>query len=35
MGKFIFIALAALVAVLLWRNWSRQRREAYIGAYPY
>jgi len=35
MGKFLFIAVAALVAVLLWRNWSRQRREAYIGAYPY
>jgi hypothetical protein len=35
MGKFVLIALLALVAFVLWRNWSRQRREAYIGAYPY
>jgi hypothetical protein len=35
MIKIILIALLALVAVLLWRNWSRQRRGAYIAAYPY
>lgn len=35
MGKIILISLLALVAVLLWRNWSRQRRGAYIAAYPY
>jgi len=35
MGKFVLIALLALLAVVLWRNWSHQRRAAYIGAYPY
>ncbi|NTV69013.1 MAG: hypothetical protein HGA71_02585 [Azonexaceae bacterium] len=35
MGKIIVIALLALLAALLWRNWSRQRREAYITSYPY
>ena len=35
MGKIVLIALLALVAALLWRNWSRQRRGAYIANYPY
>ena len=35
MAKLIVIALLALIAVLLWRNWSRSRREAYITAFPY
>ncbi|MBP6203058.1 MAG: hypothetical protein KA435_08365 [Azonexus sp.] len=35
MAKIIVIALLALIAVLLWRNWSRSRREAYIAAFPY
>jgi hypothetical protein len=35
MIKIIVISLLVLLAVLLWRNWSRQRREAYIAAYPY
>lgn len=35
MGKIVLISLLVLVAVLLWRNWSRQRRGAYIAAFPY
>jgi hypothetical protein len=35
MIKIIIVSLLVLLAVLLWRNWSRQRREAYIAAYPY
>jgi hypothetical protein len=35
MGKIVLISLLVLVAVLLWRSWSRQRRGAYIAAYPY
>jgi hypothetical protein len=35
MGKIVLISLLVLLAVLLWRNWSRQRRAAYIAAYPY
>jgi hypothetical protein len=35
MGKIVLISLLLLLAVLLWRNWSRQRRAAYIAAYPY
>lgn len=35
MGKIVLISLLVLASVLLWRNWSRQRRGAYIAAYPY
>lgn len=35
MGKLILIAILLLISVLLWKNWSRQRRGAYIGNYPY
>jgi hypothetical protein len=35
MGKIIIISLLALASVVLWRNWSRQRRGAYIAAFPY
>lgn len=35
MGKIIVIALLALIAAQLWRSWSRQRRAAYIAAFPY
>ncbi|AXS81018.1 hypothetical protein [Dechloromonas sp. HYN0024] len=35
MGKLIVIGLLALVAALLWRAWIRQRRAAYIAAFPY
>jgi hypothetical protein len=35
MGKIILISLLVLTSVVLWRNWSRQRRGAYIAAYPY
>jgi len=35
MGKIVLVALLALASVLLWRNWNRQRRGAYIAAYPY
>lgn len=35
MGKIVLISLLLLLAVLFWRNWSRQRRAAYIAAYPY
>jgi hypothetical protein len=35
MGKLVFIVPLAVLAILLWRAWSRQRREAYISAYPY
>ena len=35
MAKIIVISLLVLIAVLLWRNWSRQRRAAYIASYPY
>lgn len=35
MGKIILISLLVLASVVLWRNWSRQRRQAYIAGYPY
>ncbi|PKO37503.1 MAG: hypothetical protein CVU33_12705 [Betaproteobacteria bacterium HGW-Betaproteobacteria-6] len=35
MGKIVLISLLALVGALFWRNWSRQRRGAYIAAFPY
>jgi hypothetical protein len=35
MGKIVLVSLLVLLAVLLWRNWSRQRRDGYINVYPY
>lgn len=35
MAKIIVIATLLLIAAVLWRNWSRQRRDSYIAAFPY
>ncbi len=35
MAKLIVIALLAAIAFVFWRNWSRQRRAAYIDGFPY
>lgn len=35
MAKLVVIALLAAIAVVFWRNWSRQRRAAYIDGFPY
>lgn len=35
MAKIIVIAILLLIAAVLWRNWSRQRRDIYIAAFPY
>ncbi|WP_295006359.1 hypothetical protein [uncultured Dechloromonas sp.] len=35
MAKIIVIAILLLLATVLWRNWSRQRRAGYIDAFPY
>lgn len=35
MAKIIALAILLLLATFLWRNWSRQRRTAYIDAFPY
>lgn len=35
MLQFIVVTLFLFVAGILWRNWSRQRRLAYIETFPY
>jgi hypothetical protein len=35
MGKLIVILALVVLATLLWRKWSRQRRAAYLENYPY
>lgn len=35
MGKFVLIGILLLISVLLWKNWGRQRRGAYLRSYPY
>ncbi len=35
MIKLFIIGALAIIATLLWRNWGRQRRAAYIDAYPF
>jgi hypothetical protein len=35
MGKLIVILALVVLATLLWRKWSRQRRAAYVENYPY
>lgn len=35
MAKIIVIAILLLIATVLWRHWSRQRRATYIDAFPY
>ena len=35
MPKIIIITALAALAILLWRNWSRQRRAAFIDNFPY
>ena len=35
MAKLIVFAVLALLVVLLWRKWGRQRQAAYIDSYPY
>jgi len=35
MLKLVIITALAAIAILFWRNWSRQRRAAYIDNFPY
>lgn len=35
MVKIVLIAILLLLATVLWRNWSRQRRSIFINAFPY
>jgi len=35
MAKLVIIALLAALAFIFWRNWSRQRRAAYIDGFSY
>lgn len=35
MLKLVVITALAALAILFWRNWSRQRRAAYIDNFPY
>lgn len=35
MTKFILVAAVLLIGALLWKKWSRQRREAFLSTYPY
>lgn len=35
MPKLLVAGLLGVLAFLLWRNWSRRRRAAYIDAFPY
>jgi hypothetical protein len=35
MLKLVIITALAAMAILFWRNWSRQRRAAYIDNFPY
>ena len=35
MLKLVIITTLAAIAILFWRNWSRQRRAAYIDNFPY
>lgn len=34
MAKIVVIVLLALMAFVFWRNWSRQRRAAYLDRFP-
>jgi len=35
MLKLVVITALACIAILFWRNWSRQRRAAFIDNFPY
>ena len=34
MAKLVIIGVLALLAVVFWRNWSRQRRASYLDRFP-